>query len=109
MIYVIPNIATTSIPPITKTADIKFIAKSYFGVIEDPDTVSVATVSALTALEKNINKGITKIFNATYGRFVWAFPASLGNINSVKDMVNNINYTDSVTKKTMTIDSRRGK
>ena len=39
-----------------------------------------------------------------YGNVVYAYPAIFQNLSSIKDLVNNINYTSSFTKTTVTVD-----
>ena len=39
-----------------------------------------------------------------WGKVCYAYPSSFGNLSSIKDMVNNLNYTTEFTKTTLTVD-----
>ena len=90
----------------SKTISVKFVGKSYYGYI-DADTGN-PTEAVIKALQNNYLKD-TKSFvydniNFDFGKVVYAYPASFGNLSSIKDVVNNINYTNSFSKTTVTID-----
>lgn len=81
---------------------IYFIGKSYYGSLDNSSAVNESNILALSSALKN-SKSATYTFTTEFGRFVYAYPTSLGDLSSIKDNVNNLNYTDSVTKTTMTI------
>jgi hypothetical protein len=39
-----------------------------------------------------------------WGKVCYAYPSSFGNLSSIKDAINNLNYTTSFTKTTVTVD-----
>ena len=39
-----------------------------------------------------------------FGKVVYAYPKEFGALTSIKDTVNNLNYTDSFSKTTVTVD-----
>lgn len=82
---------------------VTFIGKCYQGTIEDGTTIDATSIKALTGDLKN-KLGAKYTYSASYGRFIYAYPAELGTVTSVKDMVNNLNYGDSVTHTTTVID-----
>lgn len=87
---------------VSSQATVTFVNECYQGVIEDGTPIDEAHVSVLTPDLKKTVAG-TYTYTATYGRFVYAYPASLGTVSSVKDLVNNFNYTASCTYGTMVI------
>lgn len=90
----------------TKSQNIKFVGKSYYGYVES--TVGEPTATQIKALQNSILKdskgfvysGIT----FDYNKVVYAYPSSFGALTSIKDVENNINYTSSFTKTTVTVD-----
>ena len=46
---------------------------------------------------------MTQKFTSEYGRFVFAYPTAIGSVKSIKDNVNNFNYTDSCSRGKATI------
>lgn len=82
---------------------VTFIGKSYYGTIEDGTPIDETSIKALGKELKN-KLGATYSYTASYGRFVYAYPAELGTVTSVKDLVNNFTYTASCDYDTITID-----
>lgn len=88
----------------SNTVTIKFVQGSYFGQVAD--TVTTPTAADITALTKlkNTTKGYTaNNISMTYGKLLYAYPASYGDLTSIKD-ANNFEYITSYTKSTVTID-----
>lgn len=84
---------------------INFVANSYYGII-DP-TVGSPTESMVKALLKNLklSKGfVYKNIVADFNKVVYAYPTSFGALSSIKDVPNNINYTNSFSRTTINID-----
>ncbi len=84
---------------------IKFVAKSYYGIVADtigePTEAIIKTLSGVLKDTKNyVYNGIT----TDWGKVCYAYPSSFGNLSSIKDMVNNLNYTTEFTKTTVTVD-----
>ena len=89
----------------SQTKTITFIGKSYYGLIEpDVDDVTEDMIKSLSSTLKNSKNFVYKDINCNFNKVVYAYPASLGNLVSIQDEVNNFNYTDSFTKKTMDVD-----
>lgn len=88
----------------SNTVTIRFVQGSYFGqVAEDVTNPTAADITALTKL-KNTAKGYTaNNISMTYGKLLYAYPASYGDLTSIKD-ANNFEYITSYTKSTVTID-----
>ena len=87
------------------TKTIKFVAKSYYGIVDAtigaPTEAVVKTLDGVLKDTKNyVYEGIT----TDWGKVCYAYPASFGNLSSIKDMVNNLNYTTEFTKTTLTVD-----
>lgn len=86
------------------TKVVKFVANSYYGIVDDG-------VNPNEALVKNMNKVLKDVkghkyagITTNYGKVCYAYPSSFGALTSIKDLVNNINYTASFNQTTMTID-----
>ena len=90
----------------TKTITVKFVGKSYYGTVNAD--VGEPTESIIKALQNNVLKDTKNLtysgITMDYGKVVYAYPSSFGNLSSIKDLVNNINYTNSFTKTTVTVD-----
>lgn len=88
------------------TKAIKFVAKSYYGTVAD--TVSDPDEAIVKALENSVLKEAKKLsyggITMDYGKVVYAYPKSMGDLTSIKDEKNNINYTASFAKTSAVID-----
>ena len=89
----------------SSTKTIKFVAKSYYGIVDAtigaPTEAVVKTLNGVLKDTKNyVYEGIT----TDWGKVCYAYPVSFGNLTSIKDMVNNLNYTTEFTKTTLTVD-----
>lgn len=86
---------------VEKTATYTFVMASYYGA------VSVAPIdkAGIIALTKNVKtgKGQTATFTLNNQRSCYAYPASMGNLTSIKD-ANNFEYLASYTKTTVAVD-----
>lgn len=92
----------------TKSITIKFVGKSYYGTISD--SAGEPTEAIIKALQNNVLKDTKNLtysgITMDYGKVVYAYPSSFGNLSSIKDIPNNIQYwPDSFTKITMNVDS----
>lgn len=87
----------------SNTVTIKFVQGSYFGqVAEDVTNPTAADITGLTKL-KNTAKGYTaNNISMTYGKLLYAYPASYGDLTSIKD-ANNFEYITSYTKSTVSV------
>lgn len=84
---------------------VSFVGKSYYGVVEP--TVGEPTEAMIKALGSTLKtyKGyVYKNITCDYNKVVYAFPASFGALASIKDVENNINYTNSFTRITVSVD-----
>ena len=90
----------------SKEIQVKFIGKSYYGTVDS--TVGDITESIIKALQNKTLKDTKNLtysgITMTYGKVVYAYPAELGNLTSIMDEVNNISYTNSFTKSTVSVD-----
>lgn len=86
---------------VEKTASYTFVMASYYGAVATAPT----TAGEITALTKSVKntKAQTATFNLSDQRSCYAYPASFGNLTSIKD-ANNFEYISSYTKTTVAID-----
>lgn len=85
------------------TKKIDFVSGSYFGQVAD--TVTNPTASDITALTQLAlaAKGYTaNNISMIYGKLLYAYPASYGDLTSIKDG-NNFEYINSYTKSTVNV------
>ena len=90
----------------TKSITVKFVGKSYYGTVGD--SVGEPTDVIIKALQNNTLKDVKKLvyshITMDYGKVVYAYPASFGALTKISDEKNNINYTNSFTRTTVTVD-----
>lgn len=86
---------------VEKTATYTFVMASYYGAV----TTAPTDKAGITALTKNVktSKGQTATFTLNNQRSCYAYPASMGNLTSIKD-ANNFEYLASYTKTNVTVD-----
>lgn len=86
---------------VEKTAAYTFVMASYYGAV----TTAPTTAGEITALTKSVKntKAQTATFNLTNQRSCYAYPASFGDLTSIKD-ANNFEYLGSYTKTSVTVD-----
>lgn len=86
---------------IEKTATYTFVMASYYGAVATAPTDKAGII----ALTKNVKtgKGQTATFTLNNQRSCYAYPASMGNLTSIKD-ANNFEYLSSYTKTSVTVD-----
>ena len=86
---------------VEKTATYTFVMASYSGAVATAPTDK----AGITALTKNVKsgKGFTTTFNLSNQRACYCYPASMGNLSSIKD-ANNFEYISSYTKTTVSVD-----
>ena len=87
------------------TKTIKFVAKSYYGIVADNiGEPSETIIKTLTGVLKDTKGYVYDGITTDWGKVCYAYPASFGDLTSIKDMVNNLNYTTEFTKTTLTVD-----
>ena len=86
---------------IEKSAAYTFVMASYYGAVISAPT-DKAGIIALTKNVKN-SKALTTTFALSNQRSCYCYPASFGNLTSIKD-ANNFEYLSSYTKTTVTVD-----
>lgn len=86
---------------IEKSASYTFVMASYYGAVTTAPT-DKAGIIALTKNVKN-SKALTTTFTLSNQRSCYAYPASFGNLTSIKD-ANNFEYLSSYTKTTVVVD-----
>jgi ribosomal protein L30E len=88
------------------TKTIKFVGKSYYGICDsDIGTPTEAQIKALANNELKDVKALTYSGITTdFGKVCYAYPKDFGALTSIKDPVNNYNYTDSFSRSTVVID-----
>jgi len=86
---------------VEKSATYTFVMASYYGAV----TTAPTTKAEIIALTKNVktSKGQTATFTLNNQRSCYAYPASMGNLTSIKD-ANNFEYIGSYTKTTVAVD-----
>ena len=92
----------------TKSISVKFVGKSYYGTVgADVGEPTEAIIKSLQNRTLKDTKNLTfSGITMDYGKVVYAYPAELGNLSSIKDIPNNIQYwPNSFTKTTVTVDS----
>lgn len=90
---------------VSSTAYVTFVQKSYWGVV--PSILDATDPAVITVLNHDLKTSVamTAKFTTEFGRFVFAYPKAIGTVKSIKDNVNNFNYTDSCSRKDVTINS----
>lgn len=83
------------------SATYTFVMASYYGAVTTAPTDKTGII-ALTKSVKN-TKALTTTFNLSNQRACYCYPASFGNLTSIKD-ANNFEYLGSYTKTNVTID-----
>ena len=87
------------------TKSIKFVAKSYYGIVDaSMGAPTEAVVKTLNGVLKDTKNYVYEGITTDWGKVCYAYPASFGNLTSIKDTINNLNYTNSFTKTTLTVD-----
>lgn len=86
---------------VEKTASYTFVMASYYGAVTTAPT-DKAGIIALSKTVKN-TKAQTATFTLSNQRSCYCYPASFGNLTSIKD-ANNFEYIGSYTKTNVTVD-----
>lgn len=90
----------------TKSTTVKFIGKSYYGTVAS--TVGEPTDAIVKALENNSLKDTKNLtysgITMAYGKIVYAYPATYGNLTYIMDEKNNLSYINSFVRSTLTVD-----
>lgn len=88
------------------TKTIKFVARSYYGVVDSSiGTPTEAQIKGLTNNELKDTKALTYSGITTdFGKVCYAYPKDFGALSSIKDPVNNYDYTASFSRSTAVID-----
>lgn len=86
---------------VEKSATYTFVMASYYGAV----TTAPTDKAGIVALTKNVKntKSQTATFTLSNQRSCYAYPASFGNLTSIKD-ANNFEYLSSYTKTTVAVD-----
>ena len=89
----------------SQTKNIVFVGKSYYGTADDTITSFDETlVKSLSSVLKNSKKYTYQNITIDFGRVIYAIPKTLGHITSIKDEVNNFDYTNSFEESEIIID-----
>lgn len=89
----------------TKSIQIKFIGKSYYGILDS--TVTNPNESQIKAMNNTLKDSPNFIYNnisTEYGKVCYAYPKSLSALTYIKDEVNNLNYFNSFERTTVNVD-----
>lgn len=91
----------TTTATIEKSASYTFVMASYYGAV----TTAPTDKAGITALTKNVKntKAQTATFNLSNQRACYCYPASMGNLSSIKD-ANGFDYISGYTKTNVTVD-----
>ena len=92
----------TTTASVEKTSTYTFVMASYYGAVATAPTDK----AGITALTKNVKntKAQTATFTLSNQRSCYCYPASFGNLTSIKD-ANNFEYLSSYTKTNVDVDS----
>lgn len=88
------------------TSTISFVGKTYYGYVAkditapDEEQIKGLQNTALKTVKGFAYEGITFDFN----KIVYAYPQSFGALTSIKDLLNNLNYTNSFTRTEIEVD-----
>ena len=98
-IYYTPKDITQTVTPLTYSANYRFVNNSYSGVLSN-----IPTATDIVTLSQNLKetRAFTGTFSPTNEYMVYAYPASFGNLTSIKDQ-NNFEYISSYNKVTLTL------
>lgn len=89
----------------TATKTITFVANSYYGIVDE--SVGQPTEAIVKTLNKTLKT--TKAYTYSgittdWGKVCYCYPKSMGELTSIKDPVNSLNYTSEFAKTTITVD-----
>lgn len=92
----------------TKSTSVKFVGKSYYGTVSAD--VGEPSEAIIKALQNNVLKDTKNLtysgITMDYGKVVYAYPKSFGELSTIKDEKNNFTYyPGNFTKLTKEIDS----
>lgn len=90
---------------VTATKTITFVANSYYGIVDE--SVGQPTEAIIKTLNKTLKT--TKAYTYSgittdWGKVCYCYPKSMGELTSIKDPVNSLNYTSEFAKTTITVD-----
>ena len=84
---------------------IKFVGRTYYGIVDaDTGAPTEAVIKTLNGVLKDTKNYVYSGITMDWGKVCYAYPASFGNLTSIKDTINNLNYTTEFTKTTLTVD-----
>ena len=89
----------------TNSITVNFVAKSYYGVVGAD--IGAPTSSQIKAMNNTLKTGKGYVYNnitCEYNKVCYAYPKSMGALSSIKDIPNNINYTNSFSRTELNID-----
>ena len=91
----------TTMGTVEKTTTYTFVSPSYYGAV----AASPTDKAGIIALTKNVKKSkvLTATFNLSNQKSCYAYPATFGDLTSIKDS-NNLEYLGSYTKTTVEVD-----
>lgn len=84
---------------------ISFLPYCYYGYIDD--TISIVDENVIKQLSKELKNSKKFIYNnitMDFGRVIYAIPKELGKITSIRDDVNNFDYTNSFEEINISVD-----
>lgn len=85
---------------------IVFVGKTYYGILgADASNPQEADIKGMNNVLKNARTYKYQGITTPMGKVCYAYPKSLGALTSIKDNVNNLNYTTSFTKTEVKIDN----
>lgn len=87
------------------TKTIKFVGQSYYGLVaSDTGTPTDVQIKALNKTLKDVKGYVYKNIICDFNKVVYAYPSEFEALTSIKDIENNINYTNSFTRTTVKVD-----
>lgn len=87
------------------TKTIKFVGQSYYGLVaSDTGAPTDVQIKALNKTLKDVKGYVYKNIICDFNKVVYAYPSEFEALTSIKDIENNINYTNSFTRTTVKVD-----
>lgn len=97
--------AFDGIDTVNSSKTISFLPSCYYGIAEDDIfAIDETYIKSLTKDLKNSKKLIYKNITMDFGKVIYAVPTALGKISSIRDEVNNFDYTNSFEESEINID-----
>lgn len=89
----------------TVTKKIKFVGRTFYGIApSDIGEPTEAFIKSLSTTLKDVKGYKYAGITTDFGKVVYAYPKSFGDLTSIKDLINNFDYTASFSKTVLDVD-----